>query len=100
MMQKESLPQNQSSAQTESSLVLKNRELLTLTGVSEVISYHEGEVLIKTDLGTLRILGQNLQLGDLSVAKKNCLISGQINGMIYEKPIAEQNKKFFARIFG
>ncbi len=80
-------------AARQSSLSLKNREVLTVTGVSEVISYHENEVLIKTELGTLRIIGEALKLGDLSLAGQSCIIEGKIGGMIYEKPIRERKKR-------
>ena len=63
-----------------------------------MISYHEGEVLIKTALGILRIIGEQMQIDDLSVSGHRCHIIGQINGMIYEKSIEEQKLNFWGRL--
>jgi sporulation protein YabP len=83
----------------QSSVSLQNRSILQITGVEEVISYHEREVLVQTTLGLLRILGESLQMERLSVESKDCLIKGQINGMLYEKTVSEQKQGFWSKIF-
>ena len=83
---------------TESTITLQNRKILQLSGVEDVISYHEGEVLIKTVLGILRIIGEQMQIDDLSVMEHRCHIIGQIDGMIYEKSVTEQKLGFWSRL--
>ena len=43
-------------------LTLKGRKKLTMTGVTEVVSFDENTVIVHTDLGTLTVQGQQLQL--------------------------------------
>ncbi len=87
--------------QQQSDLTLKNREELHVTGVKEVVSYHEGEVLMITSLGALHIYGEHLQIEDLSVANHHCHITGQVNGILYDKTVSEQNEKhsFWSKVF-
>lgn len=84
----------------ESNLTLDNREKLQISGVIDVISYHEGEVLIQTAVGTLRVLGEKLQIQDLSVSSHRCLITGQVDGMLYEKTVSQQKLGFWGKVFG
>lgn len=83
----------------QSNITLESREKLSIDGVVEVISYHEAEVLIATAVGLLRVLGEKMQILDLSVNSHRCLITGQVNGMIYEKTVSEQKQGFWSRLF-
>ena len=49
-------------AQMPHKLTLDQRKRLTLTGVSEVLSFQEDAVILKTALGNLAIHGRQLQL--------------------------------------
>ena len=53
--------------QKQQDLTLKQRSNLTVTGVTEVISFDETAVVLKTQLGDLTVQGQGLQLKELSV---------------------------------
>ena len=48
-------------------LTLNERKKLTVTGVTEVVSFEENTVILKTALGTLMIQGNQLQLKTLSL---------------------------------
>ena len=43
-------------------LTLDQRSSLTMTGVTEVVSFDENAVIVHTDLGTLTVQGQQLQM--------------------------------------
>ena len=47
-------------------LQLSERKQLTMTGVSEVVSFDETVVVLQTSLGTLVVQGEQLQLKNLS----------------------------------
>lgn len=66
-------------------LTLSKREQLTVTGVDEIIGFDENTVLLQTDLGTLQIHGQALQLKELSVDSGQMAVTGQISALIYEE---------------
>ncbi len=88
-------------APQQSDITLQNRKELHITGIKEVVSYHEGEVLMITSLGALHIYGEHLQIEDLSVANHHCHITGQINGFLYDKTVSDQNEKrgFWSKVF-
>ena len=47
--------------QTPHKLTLDNRKKLTVTGVSEVVSFDEDGIVLHTDMGRLHVLGHQLQ---------------------------------------
>lgn len=67
-------------------LTLNERKKLTMTGVSEVISFEENSVILKTALGTLIIQGSQLQLKTLSVEGGQVDVEGAISALIYQEP--------------
>jgi len=48
-------------------LQLVERQQLTMTGVTEVVSFDDATVVLQTSLGTLVVQGQELQLKNLSL---------------------------------
>lgn len=66
-------------------LVLKDRQKLTVTAVTEVISFDETAVVLQTSLGLLTVQGQGLQLKALSVEGGQTCVEGSIRGLFYEE---------------
>ena len=71
------------------SLTLQDRGKLTLSGVSEVISFDDAAVLMRTPLGDLLVQGQQLQLKTLSPEGGNVTVQGEISALSYESPRAD-----------
>lgn len=67
-------------------LSLSERKALTLTGATEVISFDENTVVLKTSLGQLTIHGKDLQLKNLSLEGGQVAVDGRIAAIIYEEP--------------
>ena len=67
-------------------LQLNERRNLTMTGVTEVVSFEETAVVLQTALGTLIVQGQGLQLKTLSLEGGQVAVEGNISGLIYEEP--------------
>ena len=66
-------------------LRLDQRKNLTMTGVTEVVSFDENTVVLKTGLGMLVVQGQQLQLKTLTLDGGNVAVEGQINSLTYEQ---------------
>ena len=66
-------------------LALKGRQKLTVTGVSEVVSFDETAVVLKTSLGLLTVQGQELKLKTLSLDGGQVAVDGMISALIYEE---------------
>ena len=67
-------------------LVLNERSLLTVTGVTEVVSFDDTSVIAQTDLGTLMVPGKELQLKTLLPEGGQVIVEGHIASMVYEEP--------------
>ena len=67
-------------------LTLHDRKKLTLTGVSEVVSFDDTSVVLHTVLGTLEVQGQQLKLKTLSLDGGQVAVDGSISALVYEEP--------------
>lgn len=67
-------------------LKLEGREKLTLTGITEVLSFDDTAVIMHTPLGRLTVLGQQLQLRALTPEGGSVTVRGQIDALSYEQP--------------
>lgn len=72
--------------QGEHSLNLKNRKKLTMTGVTEVVSFDDTAVELRTALGDLTVQGTGLQLKELSVQGGQVEVTGDIGVLSYQEP--------------
>ena len=67
-------------------LSLNERKELSMTGVTEVVSFDDTAVVLRTQLGTLIIHGQQLQLKTLSPEGGQVAVEGTISAIVYEEP--------------
>ena len=79
-------------------LTLDERRKLTVSGVTEVVSFDETTVIVGTELGILTVQGQQLQLKTLSVEGGQIAVEGDISSLQYEEP--PQKVGFMRRLFG
>jgi len=67
-------------------LSLNERQQLTMNGVTEVISFEDTAVVLRTSLGTLMVQGEQLQLKTLSLEGGQVAVDGHICALVYEEP--------------
>lgn len=81
-------------------MILEQREKLSLTGVLDVISFDEDVVVAETELGILILKGINLHVSKLNLEKGDLDVDGEINSIVYEEKgrVGERNS-FFGKIF-
>ena len=77
---------------------LSERKHLSMTGVSEVVSFDETAVVLRTALGLLTVHGQELQLKMLTPQGGEVAVEGQITALVYEQ--SRQSGGFWHRLFG
>lgn len=78
-------------------LTLNERKELTMTGVTEVVSFDDTAVVLRTDLGNLVIQGHSLHLKTLLLDGGQVAVDGQISSLIYEEP---RTGGWMRRLFG
>lgn len=69
-------------------LTLNERKTLTVSGVTEVVSFDETAVIAHTEMGTLVVQGKELQLKTLLPEGGQVSVEGKISALIYEEPRA------------
>lgn len=79
-------------------LILSDRKTLTMTGVTEVISFDDSAVVLQTALGILLVQGQQLQLTTLSLDGGQVEVLGTVSALSYEEP--RTNSGWKRRLFG
>lgn len=79
-------------------LTLNERKQLTVTGVTEVVSFDETAVIAHTQLGTLVVQGKDLQLKTLLPEGGQVAVEGNISALIYEEP--RPAGSFWQRLMG
>lgn len=66
-------------------LALNERNNLTVHGVTEVVSFEDTAVVLRTSMGNLVIHGRDLQLKNLSLEGGQASVDGTVNAMVYEE---------------
>ena len=84
--------------QESHSLRLTERKSLSVTGVTEVIRFEEDTVVLQTEMGTLVVQGEQLQLKELSVEGGHVAVEGTVSTLSYEAP--RQAGSFLQRLLG
>ncbi|QAT41448.1 sporulation protein YabP [Clostridium sp. JN-9] len=84
----------------KSSLKLDNRKRLSLSGVVEVISFNDENIILNTNLGTLTVKGEGLKMNKLDVQNGEVMITGIVNSCIYTTNEVKKDKdSIISRLF-
>lgn len=65
------------------SIVLENREKLSISGVEHVNNFDSETIIAETVAGIITIRGEDLDVNKLNIEEGNIAISGVINSMSY-----------------
>lgn len=64
-------------------IILEGRERLSISGVTDVLSFDEGEVVAETGLGLLMTSGADLHVERLSLDTGELVLTGRIDSLEY-----------------
>ena len=81
---------------------LETRSAASLTGVREVVSFDENQVVVDTDMGLLTIKGKELHVSRLTVEKGELEVDGQVDSLAYSSNEAyrKAGQSILTRLFG
>ncbi len=82
-------------------IVLNNRQAGSLTGVRDVVSFDENQVILDTDMGLLTVKGKDLHLSRLTLEKGEAELDGTVDSLVYSSNEAyrRSGQSLFARLF-
>ena len=64
-------------------VILENRKKVSVSGVDDVESFNEDEIVLHTQQGVLVLKGSELHINKLNVDSGDVSITGEINSMEY-----------------
>lgn len=65
--------------------MLTNRRTCNITGVCDVLSFDEKEVILETDQGMLMLRGEDLHVSRLTLDKGEIDIDGKVDSVTYSE---------------
>lgn len=81
-------------------LILDNRKEASVTGVKDVISFDEKEILLQTADGKLQIRGSGLHVKGLNLEKGEAALAGHVASLVYlSKDSPRKEEPLFTRLF-
>lgn len=82
-------------------VVMDNREEMSMTGITDVISFDEEMIAADTEMGVIVIKGQNLHVNRLNLEKGELEIDGDVISIVYEdsNTYGKPGGSFFGKIF-
>jgi sporulation protein YabP len=87
-------------------LLADDRGEITVSGVTEVLSFDDENVRLVTTCGILNLEGQGLRIHVLNTGDGTVAVTGQLNGVLYEDPDkgasapSERSRPRSRRLFG
>lgn len=81
-------------------ITMENRQTGTVTGVLDVQSFNEGEILLDTEAGKLSVKGEGLHVKRLNLEKGEADIEGKIGSFSYlSKNTEKKEESLLKRMF-
>ena len=82
-------------------VILENRSGGTITGIQDVVSFDENQIVLDTDMGLLTVKGKNLHVSRLTLEKGETDIDGSIDSLAYSSNEAyrKSGESLFSRLF-
>lgn len=79
-------------------LILEDRKVLTVSGVSDVSGFDEQSVILVTEMGELAVKGNNLHINKFSLETGELNLDGDIYSLVYSENKNTQGG-FFSKLF-
>ena len=81
-------------------LKMIDRNILTLTGVSRIVSFDHTEFILESNMGPIHIKGEGLELLSLDTQEGIIRIKGKVCGFNYiEKLSKKKDESIIAKLF-
>ncbi len=74
-------------------LTIKERKYGKLTGVQDIHSFNENEILLQTEAGKVQIKGEQLHVKSLDLEKGEAEIEGKVNSVSYLTKNAQKKEE-------
>ena len=83
---------------TDHSIIMENRESLTVTAVTDVKIFDSEHIHITLREGGLSVKGRNLKITQLDLETGNVSISGECSSLVYTESVQESGVSLLKRL--
>jgi sporulation protein YabP len=82
-------------------LTIDNRASSTMTGIRDVVSFDENQVVLDTDMGLLTLKGKDLHVSRLTLEKGEVDLNGTIESLLYSsnEALRRSGESLLSRLF-
>ena len=82
-------------------LMMQNRSALSVSGIQDVVSFDENQVILDTDMGLLTMKGKGLHVSRLTLEKGEVDIEGKVDSFTYSEQagMGSKSESLLARLF-
>lgn len=80
---------------------MQNRSVANISGIQDVISFDENQVVLDTDMGLLTLKGKGLHVSRLTLEKGEVDVEGTVDSLVYSsnEALRKSGQSVFARLF-
>lgn len=80
-------------------VLIKSRQRMEMTGISDVSSFDDAEIIVQTGGSGVSIEGENLKIEKFNSENGELILNGCINGMFYYSKRPNKKKKSITDFF-
>ena len=82
-------------------LMMVNRSALGVSGIRDVVSFDENQVVLDTDMGLLTMKGKDLHVSRLTLEKGEVDVDGTVDSLVYSsnESYRKSGESLFNRLF-
>ncbi|MCI8888373.1 MAG: sporulation protein YabP [Hungatella sp.] len=82
-------------------LMMLNRGTLSITGIRNVVSFDEIQIILDTDMGLLTMKGKDLHVSRLTLEKGEIDVDGTVDSLVYSsnESYRKSGESLFNRLF-
>ena len=87
------------SGEVKHNVFIKARQRMEMTGISDVTSFDEEEIVVQTGECGVSIEGENLKIEKFNSENGELVLNGAVNGLFYYSKKPEKKKKPLMGLF-
>jgi len=80
-------------------ILMTDREVVKIEGVTQVVSFNEEKIVLETVLGFLNLDGEGLHITQLDLDAGNLTVEGYVAGIEYTEDLKAKGKGFVKQLF-
>ena len=80
-------------------VIMEGRKKISVSGVDDVESFNDEEIVLHTNMGIMVIEGEMLHINKLSIDNGEVLIDGEIESLKYEDDRSGSRGSLLSRLF-